>query len=772
MKKVTKIKKKSADEVAGFLKKTKLFNGVSDRDLKKIIPQMELIRSDTESRIVKLGDISDKIYLITEGRAAVSLPMRFDMGEHVLAYLKAGESFGEMGVVTKEKRSSNIIAEAGSEILALDENTFWKIADSHPMINKNIIAILCERIIMRHDGPVAGGRSPLNLLNHQKEILENFRGIIKSYSANVFQEKIKNKAPDVPNIGPVKRFLMLASNRAMGLIGVFFSKPYLNSIEGLENIPKDKPVIFLLNYRTVFDFLFFLSVHRKIGGKRNVVFGLQLIPSLRSFYFVLKYLFASFLIAPLRRSDMDPMSGSEHVVNMLESLEKSKGRIIDVALHPTLIRSMRYDKKLEDEHFEIFLKTGAKRLVVPVTFSGTDKFWPFEPWERKFFRLRAFVQMKSVTAKIGKPLDLKKENYEGRYKKCGGKFEKIHKLNDSINNKIGKEMAALEGLEYKPDIEYEGHGTGVMRLYNKEWNKRLSKMLASGLEIRKSFGEVSIKIRHFIWHAEMLNVALEHLESEGFGLPPWVRGNLIKGTSHADMEYPYWSMDHSYNPYNKKGLRMFCIQFPDLMTSLQKIIAKMMKRIERGAPFEDVLVDVGKVYHYMADLAVPAHVHNIPHMFIDVPRIGKCDFEEFLGLDEQLYELSQYDIKDVSMIRVTSFDEFYDRLDYIARHTFLNSAYSMEDLEEVAKKRMITRYHDKKDLFHKFKRMGISVAPVQGYSEKELYYVRNLTTEQCKEISSRVVYFAVRHILPAFIFLLGEVTRRIGERKKGALKGG
>ncbi len=747
-------------QVVSFLKNTKLFQGIPDTDIKKIIPRMEMINAPTETRIIKMGDISDKIYLIVKGRCSVSLPMRYDMGEHKLAYLKTGECFGEMGVVTKEKRSSNIIAEAGSQILALNEDVFWQMADSSPLINKNIISILCERIILRQDGPVSGGRSPINLQTEQKQILDDFGNIIKAYSANVFHEKTQRSVPAEKRIGRIKRFIMLRTNNFVRFILSIFTRPYIASVEGLENIP-DEPVIFLMNYRTIFDFIFFLTVHRKLSSRRNVVFGLQLIPRLKPFFFILRYLFASLLIAPQRRADNDPLHGSEQVIHLAKAMEGSKHKKIDIALHPFLVRSMRYDKHLEDEHFEIFLHTGEKRPIVPVTLTGTDKFWPFEPWERKFFRLRAFIQMKSVSVKIGKPIDLSREGYREKFEKCNGKVEKIIRLNNKMNAKIGSQIAGLEGLEYKPDIENDAHGSGVMRLYNKSWNKKLSKMLASGLELRKHFGKVSIKIRHFIWHAEMLNVALEHLESEGYPFPAWVKGNLIKGTSHADMEYPYWSMDHSYNPYNQKGLKMFCIQFPDLMTSMKKSLDKLMKKIDRGESFELILNDIGKIYHLMADLAVPAHVHNIPHMFIDVPRIGKCDFEEFLGLDEQLVELSQYDIKDISSIRVSNFDEFYHCLDYIARHTFLNSCYSMDDLNEVAKKRMITRYHDKKDLFQKFKRMGITVSPVQGFQDKELYYVRNLTTEQCKEVSSNVVYFAVRHILPCFIFLLQAVNERM-----------
>jgi hypothetical protein len=166
----------------------------------------------------------------------------------------------------------------------------------------------------------------------------------------------------------------------------------------------------------------------------------------------------------------------------------------------------------------------------------------------------------------------------------------------------------------------------------------------------------------------------------------------------------------------------------------------------------------------MTDLAVPAHVHNIPHMFIDLPKIGKCDFEEFLGLDNQLFELGKVDIGDISSYEVNSFDEFYKRLDDIAKYTFLNSCFTAEQLREIAADRMVFGYDNVEELIEKMKKVGVEILHVEGYLQENRYYVRNLTSMHCEKISMKTTYFSLKMIAPCFLFLIGQVSGRFKER--------
>ncbi|MBW1771425.1 MAG: hypothetical protein JRJ82_00865 [Deltaproteobacteria bacterium] len=290
-------------------------------------------------------------------------------------------------------------------------------------------------------------------------------------------------------------------------------------------------------------------------------------------------------------------------------------------------------------------------------------------------------------------------------------------------------------------------------------------MLPAGLGLRKKYRKSSVKVRHFTWHAEMLNVLLEHLEEEHYFLPPWANGSLVVGTSYADLEWPFFSMDHSYNPYTKKGMKLV-VRFPDLLSSIRKEIQKLLRSIEQDFDVDKMLIKMGRIYHFLSDLAVPAHVHNIPHMFLDLPRIGKCDFEEYLGLDQPLLTLNQHEIGDISAIKVGSFEDFYECLDNMARYTFLNSSFDYEQLKRIANDRMINTFDGKDDLIRRLKKVGVSVYPVEGLTEEERFYVRNLTSRECEEISEKTTYYSLKTISSCFIFLMAMVNERLEERKE------
>ena len=749
--------------ISEFLSSTDLFRGLNNEELSDICGKVDTLKLQSGHKLISVGDESDNIYIIKKGKCKISIPFNFDLGENVLAFLNTGDCFGEMGVVTGEKRSANVSTSEDSEFIIIDKASFWEITEKYQIVYKNIINILSRRLANQNEGKTSKKRPPLNLSSDQKSTLKDFSSLMSAHEeklvkgsidASLSERKVKANHPSA--------FSLNNYFRTRSFFNVL-TKPYLSEIEGLENIPQGKPVIFVLNYRTYFDFFFFLKLYEHLSKDRLLTIAAHITPTLSKYHFLLRPLLSTLFFSYLRRREDDEHHGTEDVINMIKRLE-STGKQVDVVLHPTLMRSMSHDMALEYEHLDIWHKTGEARDIIPVAITGSDKFWPFEPWERKFFKISAFFNFNSVEIKIGKPISLKEDGISEKLSHCGQNKKAIKELFDNTNKLIGSEMAALEGLSHTP----VSHGIkgGMLPDYNEKWSRRLGQMLSSGLSLRKKAGKSSIKIRHFVWHGEMLNVLLDHLEEEEqLLLPTWAKGLLISGASHADMEIPFLSMDHSYNPFNKKGMKLF-VRFPDLMTTIKKEMEMLFSHIEKGKSFEKTLLRLGKIYHFMSDLAVPAHVHNIPHMFIDLPKVGKCDFEEFLGLDEQLIALTEHEIGDISSNKVDSFEDFYKGLDQIATHTFFSSAYDFERLKELARERMIRNIKNEEDLLSKLKRMGVSVLPVEGYEEEKLYYVRNLTTGQCRKISKEATFYALKMIAACFLFLIKEVNRKMvnGER--------
>lgn len=740
-----------------FLQKAEVFQGLDRQQLLDISRLFKEITLKKGEPIVFMGDDSNSVYLIREGQCKVFVPFDYGMGENILSYLKRGDLFGEMGVITGHKRAANITCFTDVELLSMSGADFWKVAEQYQVILKNIIFILTDRLVARNIGKKAKSRASLNLDSTQRESLEYFCRFIESQSRTLIN---RMKTPKVPGrhfrwtpLRPLRSILRAALRLILNII----TTPYILKIDGLENIPAEKPVIYLLSLRTFFDFLFLYKAHDQIPVRRKLIFAYNIDGLGKILLFFLRRLFSVLDISYLVNGFSTSPSGAEDAIKAINHMQ-SAGKKVDAALYPFLERSMRYDRMMAYHHLNIWLNTGQDRDIIPVAVKGTDKFWPFEPWNRRFFEISSFFNLKSVEITFGEKISLKDLDFKQKFDACLGDEEKTGNLFDQTNTIIGNRLAGLDGHRYTP--MHNAAEQELLRSFNEKWSNRLSLMLPAGLGLRRKYKKASIKVRHFAWHAEMLNVLLDHLEEERYFLPVWAKGMLIAGASYADLEWPFYSMDHSYNPYTKKGMKLL-VRFPDLMSLIRKDVDSLFTDPEKELDTEKLLGRLGRIYHYLSDLAVPAHVHNIPHMFLDLPKIGKCDFEEYLGLDQPLLTLNQHEIGDISAHLIESFDDFYQCLDKMARYNFLNSSFGYQQLGVIAKDRMISNYNGQDDLIRKLKRAGVSVLPVEGLSGEERFYVRNLTSHECEEISKKTTYYSLKAIAGCFLFLIKMVNDRL-----------
>lgn len=745
------------ESTIGFIKGTQVFKGLDEPSLTEVGGLFRSQAYRSGQPVVHMGDDSDSVFLIAAGECKVWIPFDFNMGENILSFLKPGELFGEMGVITGNKRTANITCTADTRLLVISDRDFWGITETHPIVLKNIIAILSERLVASNEGKGARRRTPLNLSSHQNEQIQRFYRFIERQSRPLIEKKmtvhLPARTPGLRLLAPVRRALRRIARWIVRLA----TAPYIGDIQGVEHLPENTPAIFVLNYRSFFDFLFFRAALDRIAPKRTLCLGMQVGHLGKWRFFFLRALLGMMPLAWLATHYSDPRKGSQDAVDLLNR-PGSPGQVADIALHPFFKRSMRYDTPMTHDHLNIWLDTGRNRCIVPVAITGTDKFWPFEPWPRRLPSLTALFKLKSVKVSIGPAVFPAESGFGEAVDGCGQDPGQLRRVFDRTNRMIGDRIAGLEGQQFLP-LSNDGAET-LLRIFNDAWSNRLSLMLPAGLRLRKKYRKASVKIRHFMWHAEMLNVLLEHIEGEGYGLPPWAKGMLIAGAGYADMRWPYFSMDHSYNPYTGKGMKLI-IRFPDLMGLIRAEISGLMAAVDRGDRIDRILNRMGRIYHCLSDLAIPAHVHNIPHMFLDLPKIGKCDFEEYLGLDQQLTALNSHEIGDISAAAVTSFDGFYAALEHIARYTFLTSSFTAEQMQQIARDRMITGENDTAALIAKLSQVGVTVHPVEGYDREQRYYVRNLTSSECEKISDKTILFSLKAISACFIFILGVVVDRL-----------
>jgi CRP-like cAMP-binding protein len=95
--------------------------------------------------IVSQGRAGEAMYVIQQGR--VEVIQHDDHGnEQHLAYLDAGDFFGEMAVFEKEVRSATVRASGEARVLKIDKRTLLGRIREDPLLAVNLLKTMSHRI--------------------------------------------------------------------------------------------------------------------------------------------------------------------------------------------------------------------------------------------------------------------------------------------------------------------------------------------------------------------------------------------------------------------------------------------------------------------------------------------------------------------------------------------------------------------------------------------------------------------------------------------------
>ncbi len=95
--------------------------------------------------IVRQGNSGDSMYVVQAGR--VEVVQRSDSGgEQHLAFLEAGDFFGEMAVFEKEVRSATVRASGEARVLKIDKKMLLRRIREDPLLAVNLLKTMSHRI--------------------------------------------------------------------------------------------------------------------------------------------------------------------------------------------------------------------------------------------------------------------------------------------------------------------------------------------------------------------------------------------------------------------------------------------------------------------------------------------------------------------------------------------------------------------------------------------------------------------------------------------------
>ena len=124
------------------LRELQALQGTGDAILDALVPRARLRQLAAGQRLLKRGEPNLRVYVVISGRLRVEL----DGGSPPLAYINRGETVGELSLLAGSAATATVAAEEPAQLLVLDEETFWWLAESSHEFSVGLLVRLAKRL--------------------------------------------------------------------------------------------------------------------------------------------------------------------------------------------------------------------------------------------------------------------------------------------------------------------------------------------------------------------------------------------------------------------------------------------------------------------------------------------------------------------------------------------------------------------------------------------------------------------------------------------------
>ena len=126
-----------------------LFEGLSTKQLKKVVDLAEVARFMAGATLVKQGVVGDSFYVVLTGQAKVIANKR------TLNRLLPGDHFGEISLLDGGPRSASVVAETEMTLVIITQKDFLAMLSKDPEITVCLLEGMA-RTVRRLDRSLAG----------------------------------------------------------------------------------------------------------------------------------------------------------------------------------------------------------------------------------------------------------------------------------------------------------------------------------------------------------------------------------------------------------------------------------------------------------------------------------------------------------------------------------------------------------------------------------------------------------------------------------------
>jgi CRP-like cAMP-binding protein len=132
-------------EAKSFLAKVPIFSDLGEASLLALAQATKSLHVQKGQFIFLQDDPSEKAYLVRSGFISIILES-LDGRKLVINEMHSGDFFGEVGLLTKQSRSSSAIARTDSDLLVLPLQAFLTVLDREPALVRRMLEMTASRL--------------------------------------------------------------------------------------------------------------------------------------------------------------------------------------------------------------------------------------------------------------------------------------------------------------------------------------------------------------------------------------------------------------------------------------------------------------------------------------------------------------------------------------------------------------------------------------------------------------------------------------------------
>jgi small-conductance mechanosensitive channel/CRP-like cAMP-binding protein len=154
-----------------MLREQPLFRSFTDVQLDALLPRGQAVHFGRGERVIEQGEDGESMFILVAGKADVLVHR--DTIQTQVASLKPGDCFGEMSLLTGEKRSATVVAMTDCEVVEIGKPVLAKSLKENPLLLAMLSEMLAKRR-METEGILAESTPKTALMEKQRQYTEGF----------------------------------------------------------------------------------------------------------------------------------------------------------------------------------------------------------------------------------------------------------------------------------------------------------------------------------------------------------------------------------------------------------------------------------------------------------------------------------------------------------------------------------------------------------------------------------------------------------------------